>query len=165
MSKGDSDTRSKCRNTPPPPPALHWRCSNVCGPAPGTAPPPDQLVPAGWPANKVTAPCRSKYHRYTKSQYVDMRRQEQHEQGLDVIDMADQDYSTEPCKVYLCLLDSSSGLGVQPTGTRRKLSRRLSTVTEFMWTTWKLGAMPPLCFSLLTHIQNETQKLNVTEMY
>lgn len=73
--------------------------------------------------------------------------------------------SSELCKVYLCLLDSSSGLGVQPTGTRRKLSRRLSTVTEFMWTTWKLGAMPPLCFSLFANIQIKTQKRNVIKTY
>lgn len=48
----------------------------------------------------------------------------------------------------LCLLEISSGLGLQPTGTSRKLSSRLSTVTELMWMTWKLGAIPPLCFSL-----------------
>lgn len=49
---------------------------------------------------------------------------------------------------HLCLLESSSGLGLQPTGTSRKLSSRLSTVTELMWMTWKLGAIPPRCFSL-----------------
>lgn len=52
----------------------------------------------------------------------------------------------------LCLLEISSGLGLQPTGTSRKLSSRLSTVTELMWMTWKLGAIPPLCFSLNQHI-------------
>lgn len=55
-----------------------------------------------------------------------------------------------PCQVlpYLCLLEISSALGFQPHGTRRRLSRRLSTVTEFRCTTWKPGAIPPLCLSL-----------------
>lgn len=55
-----------------------------------------------------------------------------------------------PCQVlpYLCLLEISSALGFHPHGTRRRLSRRLSTVTEFRCTTWKPGAIPPRCLSL-----------------
>lgn len=49
---------------------------------------------------------------------------------------------------YLCLLEISSALGFHPQGTRRRLSRRLSTVTEFRCTTWNPGAMPPRCLSL-----------------
>lgn len=64
---------------------------------------------------------------------------------------------------YLCLLEISSGLGLQPTGTSRRLSSRLSTVTELMWITWKLGAMPPLCFSLdkdqqVRHVSTSAQE-------
>lgn len=55
----------------------------------------------------------------------------------------------------LCLLESSSGLGLQPTGTSRKLSSRLSTVTALMWMTWKLGAIPPRCFSLNRDIYSQ----------
>lgn len=57
-------------------------------------------------------------------------------------------WSNNNLHTNLCLLEISSGLGLQPTGTSRKLSSRLSTVTELMWMTWKLGAIPPLCFSL-----------------
>lgn len=55
-----------------------------------------------------------------------------------------------PCQIltYLCLLEISSALGFHPQGTRRRLSRRLSTVTEFRCTTWNPGAIPPRCLSL-----------------
>lgn len=50
-----SDTRSRCRSTPPLPPALHWHCSSVCDSTPNTALPLGLREPAGWPANTATA--------------------------------------------------------------------------------------------------------------
>lgn len=65
----------------------------------------------------------------------------------------------------LCLLESSSGLGLQPTGTSRKLSSRLSTVTELMWMTWKLGAIPPRCFSLNRDIYSQQELIFCNSLF
>lgn len=51
---------------------------------------------------------------------------------------ADKHYLVaSPCQTstHLCLLERSSALGFHPHGTRRRLSSRLSTVTEFRCTT------------------------------